>query len=56
MRLVGLVLLILAVLCVLLPFSREALPFRVDLRNADADAWAVFLGIAGALALVGGRA
>ena len=55
MRLISGILVSLAVLCVLLPFYRDMLPFRVALRSADASTIALTLGLAGLAAFGASR-
>jgi hypothetical protein len=54
-RLTGLILMILAVACALLPPFREAIPFRIALTDHQAIGAVIVCGLAGVVALVGDR-
>lgn len=55
LRLIGLILVILAAGCALLPPFREAIPFRIALTDHQAIGAVVVCGLAGVVALVGSR-
>ena len=55
MRLIGLILVILAAGCALLPPFREAIPFRIALTDHQAIGAMVVCGLAGIVVLVGDR-
>jgi len=55
LRLIGTLLVILAVACALLPPLREAIPFRIALTDHQAIGAMVVCGLTGIVALVGDR-